>query len=598
MAVLGFDFGTTNCLFSMIKGDRPTSYFDDMGLPTPSVVCYEGTTVLTGRAAKERMASAGLGVHGNIVRSPKRLLGTDSVVVDGVERAVVDVARDLVNGVRDAALSGKSRDLPDFDMAVVTIPVDFEGYKRAALRDACNRAGLRIFQFVHEPLAALYGFFRNSQDTEDAIREYQGRFVLVFDWGGGTLDLTLCRIDGNTILQIANDGTDDVGGDLFDEAIRAEILRSIKTCATSSDLPETHPDAMARLLHRCELAKIDLSTRESVEIYVNHFFRNSDDDSLEFTLSRAGLDDICKPLVLSGIKRIDSLLAGAGVLPSQVSMCLATGGMNEMPLIKFYLQELFGPRRVKSSQDGIAATAQGAAWIAHDTASLRLAKNIEVNLARNTHLSLIHAGAVMPTERQVQSESCLLYCVDPRDGFGKIQLACPHRPGPRVMPNDARAHIASLSVRVHKEARPLLERIELNLHIDDNLILHTRARSTIQGDVARAEVHNLEFGISIGINDEKIPAELPEVIGKESLHEPGAVTVRSNVSKEASKSDVPGELWYKHAPQDFDTRHNPPRIQVEERLYYEPCSRCGRMINDPDCNCGTASNSGNPSLST
>src|ERR1044072_8466862 len=85
MSVIGFDFGTTNSLVSVIKGNRAINFLDDEGLPIPSVVCYEGNRTIVGREAKERLSKAGLGVHGNIVRSPKMLLGDESVFIEGSE---------------------------------------------------------------------------------------------------------------------------------------------------------------------------------------------------------------------------------------------------------------------------------------------------------------------------------------------------------------------------------------------------------------------------------------------------------------------------------------------------------------------------------
>ena len=75
MAVVGFDFGTTNSLISIVQGGRTINLTDDQGLPTPSVVCYEGTMTIVGSEARERIGQAGLGVHGNVVRSPKMLRG-------------------------------------------------------------------------------------------------------------------------------------------------------------------------------------------------------------------------------------------------------------------------------------------------------------------------------------------------------------------------------------------------------------------------------------------------------------------------------------------------------------------------------------------
>lgn len=590
MNVVGFDFGTTNSLVSVIRGDRVIHFVDDLGLPIPSVVCYEAGRAIIGREAKERLATAGLGVYGNIVRSPKVLLGQESVFVDGVERSVIDVVADLIKGVRHEALSSPSRELSELDVAVVTIPVNFEGQRRAALRDACRIAGLRILRFVHEPLAALYGFLRSSEDYAEVLRHYDRQMILVFDWGGGTLDLTLCRIDNGTLLQVANDGTDEVGGDLFDDAIRHEVVRRVHEARGYNDQTLSHPDAAARLLHRCERAKIDLSTRERIEVYVDHFFRGVEDDSLEYTLTRSSLEQLAQPLIDAGIDRIRSLLEAAQVAPAQVALCLATGGMVNMPVIRARLHELFGPQRVHVVGDGGSATAEGAAWIAHDGADLRLAKNVELMLARNAYFPLIMAGTAMPSEREVRQASCQLYCVDPRDGFGKVQLVAPRRPGARIVPNDRRVPLATMGVEVHAGARPFLERIELDAEIDDNLILHCRAKSMMAKATAEVQVHTLEFGVAVGEHrqGENVPSdESPAPVDTDDHVEKGAVTVRANLANQKDDALVPGEVLYKHHPGYFDSRLNPPRIQVEERLYYEPCARCGRASNDPLCKCGS-----------
>ena len=87
--IIGFDFGTTNSLISVVRGKKTINFLDDEGRPVPSVVCYEGARKIVGREAKERVAQAGLGVQGNIVRSPKMYLGNDGIFVKGVERSPV-----------------------------------------------------------------------------------------------------------------------------------------------------------------------------------------------------------------------------------------------------------------------------------------------------------------------------------------------------------------------------------------------------------------------------------------------------------------------------------------------------------------------------
>lgn len=128
MSVVGFDFGTTNSLLSLVRGDGTINYLDDEQRPIPSVVCYEGQQKIVGRAAKERLAQAGLGIQGNIVRSPKMYLGRDSVFMEGIERSPVDIVADVVRHVLYEARRGRSgRELDTLSGAVVTIPVDMEG---------------------------------------------------------------------------------------------------------------------------------------------------------------------------------------------------------------------------------------------------------------------------------------------------------------------------------------------------------------------------------------------------------------------------------------------------------------------------------------
>lgn len=227
MTVVGFDFGTTNSLVSVVVGDRVIR-FEDEGQPIPSVVSYEGGQTIVGREARKRLGVAGLGVHGSVVRSPKTMLGRESVDVEGVARSPVDIVRDVVAYLRNEAIESDIVRNLNFDRAVVTIPVNMEGRRRALLRDAFRMAGISIVQFVHEPLAALYGHFRALDTLENELRRYDRQLMLVFDWGGGTLDLTLCRLVDGVFVQLENYGTDDVGGDHFDQSVRHEVERRVR----------------------------------------------------------------------------------------------------------------------------------------------------------------------------------------------------------------------------------------------------------------------------------------------------------------------------------------------------------------------------------
>lgn len=586
MNVVGFDFGTTNSLISVVRGNRAINFLDEEQRPIPSMVCYEGAQKIMGRDAKERLAQAGLGVQGNIVRSPKMYLGRDSVYIDGTEKSPVDIVADVVRHVLQQAKSS-NRDLGKIDGAVVTIPVDMEGYRRRALRDAFRQADLRIVQFVHEPLAALYGLFR-KQNLPEMLRRYDKKLVLVFDWGGGTLDLTLCRPMGDMVVQIMNDGTDEVGGDMFDEAIMNRLVQNVAQTRGLDETVGTQPGAKARLMDRCERAKIDLSSRANVAIYVGSFFRGIEDEDFDYTLSQFELEQTVGTLLDNGFKRIERILENAGYSPEQVALCVATGGMSNMPAVKRRLHEWFGPERVQIPDGTATLIAEGAAWIAADQVGLQLAKNVELVLARNSYLPLVKAGTVMPKEGEVQSETFHLYCTDPRDGVAKFQICSPKRAGTAVLPSELRTHLENVTVKVDAKAQAFQERLELDVRINDDLILEAHARSLNMKDEDRREIHNLEFGLRFprdtqGSEPEDTSTEPDQQKGGQPTL--GALSVRANVADRVHLSLVPGEFLYEYDPYYFDVRRNPPDQQVREKLYYQPCSLCGRASNDPACQC-------------
>ena len=588
---MGFDFGTTNSLISVIVGDRAIDIVDaETALPFPSVVRYEGERTIIGREAKQSLDTAGVGVHGTTVLSPKFLLGEESVHVGGVERSPVDIVYDVVNHVKSEALKGpRAGTLDGVTSAVVTIPLIMNGRKRAALRDAFRRADIGIVQFVHEPLAALYGHFRSHEDMDATLREYDRRNILVVDWGGGTLDLTLCRLDGSQVMQFHNSGSWEVGGDKFDEAIREGVIeRFCNNTGIGAD-SEIHPGARLRLRHDSERNKIALSTRSSVTFYRPNFFRDPD-ATLEYMLTREEMEEITRPIVQAGMTRIKALLDSAQIGASQIALCLVTGGMAAMPAITGRLHELFGPQRVEVSERSGTLVAQGAAWIAHDRQRLRLAKRIELQLARGSYLPLIEAGTEMPTEHEVKSWPFHLYCSDPRDGSAKFQFCTPSHLGTDVQTADPRTPLGNIVVRVDKRAQPFRERLELELSIDDDMILHAHASSADVKDESRAQVQDLEFGISLPVASRTglaggDPPFRRGVSGQES--QPGDLVVRANVTSKVDDFLVPGELLYTYKPGYFDSRLHPPRLQVEEHLYYQPCAVCGRASSDPACRCAS-----------
>ncbi|MEI8360459.1 MAG: Hsp70 family protein, partial [Deltaproteobacteria bacterium] len=348
-----------------------------------------------------------------------------------------------------------------------------------------------------------------------------------------------------------------------------------------------HPDARTRLLHDAETNKIALSTRSVVTFYRQGFFRNPE-ATLEYRLTRDAMEEMTRDIVRTGIGRISGLLESAGIGPSQVAMCLVTGGMASMPIIRSRLNELFGPQRVEVPDNSATLIAQGAAWVAHDRQRLRLARTIELELARASYLPVLPAETEMPIEKEVKKKSYNLYCVDPRDGSAKFQLCMPERIGSNTQSSDTRHPLGSIVVAVDSNARPFRERLELELRIDDDMILHASAWSSEIKDRAETEFHDLEFGISLpGDRDASGGDPDPFDDGPARAHQPGDLVVRSNISSETDKSLVPGELLQSYEPSYFRRDAHPPQVQIEEWLYYQPCAVCGRASSDTDCHCAS-----------
>lgn len=592
MNIVGFDFGTTNSLISVIRNGSHTTFFEVDGLPIPSVVSYEGDKVIVGSEAKKQLSEVGMGVHGDVVKSPKTYLGRETLTVGGVQRNPVDIVTHIVKYVCDRALSTNRESLTRIDKAVVTIPVNMIGERRALLRDAFRAAGVSIVQFVHEPLAALYGFFKSSINIESELRAYDRQLILVFDWGGGTLDLTLCKLIDGLLVQIANDGTEDVGGDIFDGEIRNFVEQNAKKpkgLNVETFVPT--PNAVARLLQSCEKAKISLSTADEAVIYVPNFYIGSGvaDPDLEFNLTKEKLEQIITSLIDKASVRINNILENSGYSTASIALCLATGGMSNVPIVRARLHELFGPKRVHVSKDSASLISIGAAWVANDGARLHLAKNLELLLARNSYLTLLNAGAKMPIEGQVSKTEFALYCVDPTDGYAKFQILCPRdKPGPNVYSGDIRRVLGNVVIPVDKKAAPFRERLGLELLIDENLILRATGRSLNLKGIGVVEIHDLEFALSLNLDKDFWQGDQSSNLIDDSVkNEPGSIVMRSNIADFVDKKLVPGEVLYRFDPHYFDTRSAPPEFQVEERLYYEPCAACGRASNDPLCRCSS-----------
>ena len=600
--VFGIDFGTTNSLASIVEGGRSLPLVDRVSLrPHPSVIWYRGGEVVVGRKARENMDVTESGAPPGFVRSPKMTLRRDApIYVDGQPVQPTDAVAEVLRHLKQDA--HQSRDHASgyvLDRAVMTTPVDFGGRERRALREAAQKAGIGVVQFVHEPVAALYAYLRSRKDLHKELSRLEGRTVLVFDWGGGTLDLTLCQIRAGSIMQIANIGDNDVGGDIFDERLRNLLRAKHAERHHIDDITALEqPGMAAKLLHQCENIKIQLSktgVEEEDFIVRNYLKLEGPASNLVGTVTKSELNKESAKIVERGLSRIDEILEVTSLSYQDIELCLATGGMVNMSAIRNGLTERF-VGRVPKLENGDRIIAEGAAWIAHDGLRLTLSKPIEILIAttseRGTYYPLVPAGWTLPIQNETQrAVNQRLFCTDPRDGIAFIEFAKPVKLASKS-PSDPRATLCTASVAVDPNARPLLERLECELQIDHNYIAKAILRSTGRNDTRSFEFHDLDFGLSLPVD--KVDGDPEEKESQAtSLGQAGPIkaTTKSNLTQRVNVTAdtrdyggvdylwqrVPGDLVAKYQESFFAYPSEASPLQMEERNFYLPCSRCGRL---------------------
>ncbi len=600
--IFGIDFGTTNSLASLVVGDRVLTLTDEeTGRPHPSVIWYRGSDVVVGGEARKHLDLTEGGAPPGFVRSPKMALRRNGpIFVDGRPIDPTDAVAEVLKHLKADAGIGRERAPGNaLKRAVMTIPVDFGGVERRALRQAARKADIGVVQFVHEPVAALYAYVRSQKDFKRELARLEGRFVLVFDWGGGTLDLTLCRILGGTIMQVASLGDNEVGGDRFDERLR-NLIRS-KHAATYGlqDVAEfEQPGMSAKLLNQSELVKISLSKLgvETEDVIIRNYLKTDGPSAhLVVSVSRSEVERECFGIISRGLGRIDEILTPAQLTYQDVELCLATGGMVKMPAILSGLTEKF-LGRVPHLQNGDRIIAEGAAWIARDDLRLTLAKPIELLVAdgsaAGTYYPLVAAGLDLPVENQIiAAASSRLFCVDPREGVAVMEIAKPIRLG-AVAPNEPRQTLCVINVDVDANAPPLIERLKCDVTIDHDYVATARFSSSGLGQEVKSEFHNLDFGLRLPVGKSRTGPDAADG-GRESGSKAATPSMRSNVLQrpnvapgddetatiEALWRVVPGDIVAKWQPKHFDNRlQAATKRQQEERDFYEPCARCGRTI--------------------
>lgn len=435
MPSIGIDFGTTNSLivaYDKIKNEFTYFNFSERGdkpIPTSSTVWYHGKSVEVGDNARENINKFGDVEGHHFERSIKLKLGTSQHLnIFGNSIAPYKVAGTILATLKQAAVQKWHAEKTGVDMsrAVFTVPINFSGNARRDLRKAANEAGIEITTFIHEPFAAIVGYLFSKYESETAqqvlhrLDNLEGKHLLTFDWGGGTLDITVVKIQNGTMVELGTAELTNVAGDKFDEYIAQyawnQFVDQCNNKYSQEYLESCRRKKWDRILARAERCKKTLSVRSSSDILVPNITSNYDD--IDLTITRQDFEKLIADALDAACHRIDDALHQAGIQDIDIYKVLLTGGTCYIPAVKNRLIEKFG-QRVAEVQNADLAIAQGAAVIAEMGWLPFLTKDIQIALSDGSFWPIFEHGMPIAVQKSAYNSE-VFNCVDSRKKNAKV----------------------------------------------------------------------------------------------------------------------------------------------------------------------------------
>lgn len=330
----GIDFGTTNSAtvgYSILnQSPKEIKYGDEEGRPVPSVVAIDKNTgqIYTGRTAWEKRIE--LSETCEYIPSVKTILDTEwEKEICGRVWTPTDIAAEVFKALKNTV---KERTGADMESAIVAIPIGFNPSKRKRLREAAAMAGIRITSFVSEPTAA---FFANYQDLKsDSI-------VAIFDWGGGTLDVSVLQHTDGKVAEIATSGMNVAGDDIdkkIAQRIHSKIARKKGIELRFDDMPA---DCKDMLLVRAERAKRALYDDDTATISINNYGKFG---AFRETLDYDWFAEIINPEIERAIECLNKAIDNSKVGLANIDRIVMVGGSSNLRPLLDRMEQMFSDK--------------------------------------------------------------------------------------------------------------------------------------------------------------------------------------------------------------------------------------------------------------
>ena len=503
--IIGIDLGTTNSCVSVMEGNEPVVIPNAEGKrTTPSIVAFvEGGERKIGDPAKRQAVTNPT----KTIYSIKRFMGnkfseskkeaervpysvvqgdndTPRVDVDGRLFTPQEISAMILQKMKKTAEDYLGQSVTE---AVVTVPAYFNDAQRQATKEAGEIAGLKVRRIINEPTAAAlaYGLDKSNDDKK----------IVVFDFGGGTHDVSILELGDGVFEVLATDGDTHLGGDDVDEKI-INWLADEFMADENMDLRKD-PMALQRLKEAAEKAKIELSSSSSTEINLPYITATaSGPKHLVRTLSRAKFEQLIDDLVKRTIEPCRTALKSADLSTSDIDEIILVGGSTRIPAIQAAVEQFFGKAPSKGVNPdevvSLGAAIQGGV-LTGDVKDVLLLDvtplSLGIETMGNVFTKLIEANTTIPTKKSQVFSTAV-------DNQPSVEIHVLQ--GERAMAADNKT-----IGRFHLDGIPPAPRgvpqIEVTFDIDANGIINVSA-----ADKATGKSQNIRIEASSGLSEEEI----------------------------------------------------------------------------------------------